>query len=91
MSYQAVLGVGPQCYVSTVLFKYIFCLLELNTAHTGQSCLFNWLFNEDDGGSSNPYTVFCNFALSAGDDFLSQTGCSSSGNVTICAIDGTSK
>jgi hypothetical protein len=84
MSFQADLGVGPECYVSTVLFRSMAHPLELKIAHTGQNCLFDWLFSHEDGSSSNPYDVFCGPNTIGSGDLISLTGCGSSVNVTDC-------
>jgi len=90
MSFQASLGVGPECYVSAVVSRSKFHLLDLKIAYTGQNCLFGWLFEQEDGRSSNPYTVFC----TDGDGLNGQltiTGCWDWPSVTDCGIDATGK
>jgi hypothetical protein len=89
MSVQASLGIGPECYVSTILSRPIFGRSEPEIAHTGQNCLFEWLAEEEGDISTDPLDVFC-LGHDFANDLLSITGCGSSANVTDC-INATSK
>jgi hypothetical protein len=89
MSLQVSLGVGPECYVSAVLSRSMFRLLELKIAHTGQSCMLDW-FDVQDGLTGSPYYLLCDIG-SDGEALASFTWCEGFVSVTDCAIDATSK
>jgi hypothetical protein len=89
MSYQEILGIGPECYVSVVFSRAICGLFELKTANTGQSCIYNSLLNDEEISNGDPYTAFCNYISQ--DAEYSFTLCVSENNVTDCGIDVTSK
>jgi hypothetical protein len=89
MSFQAGLGVGPECYVSAVLFRSMCGLLELKGANTRQSCIYTLLLAQDPSDPPYPlYDLFCyiNDGLDVPGDF---TICES--NVTDCGINDNGK
>jgi hypothetical protein len=61
MSYQAVLGISLECYVSVVLSISLCRLLELKTTNTSQNCILNELTTESilNGNGGDLYDIFC--------------------------------
>jgi hypothetical protein len=91
MSFQAGLGVGPECYVSAVLFRSMCGLLELKAANTRQSCIYSLLLDQEPSNPPyTPYDLFC--SINDGFDVPSDfTICEFESNVTDCGINDNGK